>query len=69
MPGTSAGTAVQLFDCNGTSAQNWTTRADGSILHPASGLCLDDVNGSQAAGDRLQLYGCNGTAAQRFKLS
>ncbi|WP_406006593.1 ricin-type beta-trefoil lectin domain protein [Streptomyces sp. NBC_00637] len=58
------GTAVQLYDCNGSAAQRWTVRPDGSIQ--ALGKCLDVVGGSTADGARTQLYDCNGTGAQRW---
>ncbi|MEV6522854.1 ricin-type beta-trefoil lectin domain protein [Longispora sp. NPDC051575] len=44
--GTTAGTAVQLWDCvasGGVAAPNqrWVAQADGSLKNPASGRCLD----------------------------
>ncbi len=65
---TANGTPVQLWDCNGTGSQTWVTRADGTILNPQSGRCLDDAGGLQHVGDRLQLYDCNNTPAQQFRL-
>nr|WP_229698088.1 ricin-type beta-trefoil lectin domain protein [Wenjunlia tyrosinilytica] len=58
------GTAVQLYDCNGTSAQTWTLGADGTVR--ALGKCLDVASGSTANGARTQLYDCNGTGAQNW---
>ncbi|MFK4108914.1 ricin-type beta-trefoil lectin domain protein [Streptomyces sp. NPDC002176] len=58
------GTAVQLYDCNGSTAQQWTVAADGSIK--ALGKCLDVVSASTANGAKVQLYDCNGTGAQRW---
>ncbi|MFG3194669.1 ricin-type beta-trefoil lectin domain protein [Streptomyces sp. NPDC048208] len=58
------GTAVQLYDCNGSTAQQWTVAADGSVR--ALGKCLDVVSASTADGAKVQLYDCNGTAAQRW---
>ncbi|MEU5121316.1 ricin-type beta-trefoil lectin domain protein [Streptomyces asoensis] len=58
------GTAVQLYDCNGSAAQRWTVQPDGSIQ--ALGKCLDVVGGSTSDGARTQLYTCNGTGAQRW---
>ncbi|WP_037776260.1 glycoside hydrolase family 30 beta sandwich domain-containing protein, partial [Streptomyces pristinaespiralis] len=37
------GTAVQLWDCNGSAAQRWTLRSDGSVQ--ALGKCLDVTSG------------------------
>ncbi|MGA5041289.1 lectin [Streptomyces capoamus] len=61
---TADGTAVQLYDCNGSAAQQWTVQADGSVQ--ALGKCLDVASGSTADGAKVQLYECNGTGAQRW---
>ncbi|MGC9667825.1 ricin-type beta-trefoil lectin domain protein [Planosporangium sp. 12N6] len=58
------GTAVQLYDCNGTAAQNWTMASDGTIR--ALGKCLDVTSASTANGAQIQLYDCNGTGAQKW---
>ncbi|MEU2553188.1 ricin-type beta-trefoil lectin domain protein [Streptomyces sp. NPDC013313] len=58
------GTAVQLYDCNGSAAQKWTVAADGSVQ--ALGKCLDVTSASTADGAKVQLYDCNGTGAQRW---
>lgn len=42
------GTAVQLYDCNGTAAQQWTVGSDGTIR--ALGKCLDVTGGGTADG-------------------
>ncbi|MFF2324803.1 MULTISPECIES: family 16 glycosylhydrolase [unclassified Streptomyces] len=61
---TTNGTAVQLYDCNGTAAQKWTVGADGSIR--ALGKCLDVKDNSTADGAQLQLWDCTGGAGQRW---
>ncbi|MEU2337741.1 ricin-type beta-trefoil lectin domain protein [Streptomyces sp. NPDC013172] len=61
------GTPVQLYDCNGTAAQQWTVGSDGTIR--ALGKCLDVTSGGTADGAPVQLYDCNGTAAQRWAVS
>ncbi|MEU8981810.1 ricin-type beta-trefoil lectin domain protein [Streptomyces sp. NPDC048309] len=58
------GTAVQLYDCNGSTAQRWTVQADGSVQ--ALGKCLDVTSASTADGAQVQLYDCNGSGAQRW---
>ncbi|MEU8842513.1 ricin-type beta-trefoil lectin domain protein [Streptomyces roseus] len=60
------GTPVQLYDCNGTPAQQWTLAADGTLR--ALGKCLDVTSGGTADGTPVQLYDCNGTPAQRWAL-
>ena len=61
---TANGTPVQIYDCNGTAAQQWSRPGDGTIR--ALGKCLD-VNGAGTAdGTKVQLYDCNGTGAQQW---
>ncbi|WP_433446941.1 ThuA domain-containing protein [Streptomyces sp. CA-142005] len=55
------GTAVQLYDCNGTSAQNWTV-GDGRLT--ALGKCMDVTGAGTVNGTKVQLYDCNGTGSQ-----
>jgi beta-glucanase (GH16 family) len=64
---TANGTAVQLFDCNGTTAQQWTVGTDGTIR--ALGKCLDVTSAGTADGTRVQLWDCNGTGAQRWSVT
>jgi len=61
------GTPVQLYDCNGSTAQRWTVVGDGSIR--ALGKCLDVTSGSTANGAKVQLWDCNGSGAQRWTVS
>ncbi|MFD9095937.1 ricin-type beta-trefoil lectin domain protein [Streptomyces collinus] len=58
------GTAVQLYDCNGSTAQQWTLPGDGSVR--ALGKCLDVTSASTADGAKVQLYDCNGSGAQKW---
>ncbi|WP_394437142.1 ricin-type beta-trefoil lectin domain protein [Streptomyces sp. SGAir0957] len=61
------GTPIQLYDCNGTAAQQWTRASDGTLR--ALGKCLDVASGGTADGTPVQLYDCNGTAAQKWAVS
>ncbi|MEW2545563.1 ricin-type beta-trefoil lectin domain protein [Streptomyces sp. NPDC047002] len=58
------GTAVQLYDCNGSGAQSWTVGSDGTLR--ALGKCMDVAAAGTADGTKVQLYDCNGTAAQKW---
>jgi hypothetical protein len=58
------GTRVQLWTCNGSSAQTWTVGTDGTIR--ALGKCLDVASGSTADGAKVQIWDCNGTGAQQW---
>ncbi|WP_442810205.1 glycoside hydrolase family 19 protein [Streptomyces sp. W16] len=64
---TANGTAVQLYDCNGTSAQTWSNPGDGTLR--ALGKCLDVTSAGTADGTTVQLYDCNGSAAQQWAVS
>lgn len=67
--GTANGTLVQLWDCNSTGSQTWVAQANGELLNPQSGRCLDDPNGNTTPGAvQLQLYDCNAGAAQVWRL-
>lgn len=59
------GTAIQLYDCNGTAAQSWTVGTDGTLR--ALGKCLDVTAAGTANGTQIQLYDCNGTGAQQWQ--
>ncbi|MGX7826158.1 ricin-type beta-trefoil lectin domain protein [Actinokineospora sp. 24-640] len=61
------GQRLQLWDCNGTNAQNWTFPGDGTIR--AFGLCMDVAWGSRDNGAAIQLARCSGNPAQQFVLS
>ncbi|MGW4824923.1 ricin-type beta-trefoil lectin domain protein [Streptomyces sp. NPDC004227] len=65
--GSADGTAVQLYDCNGTAAQQWTVRSDGTIR--ALGKCLDVTGGSTADGAKVQLWSCTGAANQKWTVT
>jgi glucosylceramidase len=58
------GTAVQLYTCNGTAAQQWTVGADGTLR--ALGKCLDVKDVGTANGTRTQIWDCAGGSNQRW---
>jgi chitinase len=60
------GTVVDLYTCNGTNAQQWTSTA-GTLR--ALGKCLDVNAAGTANGSKVQLYDCNGTGAQQWTMS
>ncbi|UOZ04961.1 glycosyl hydrolase [Amycolatopsis sp. WQ 127309] len=62
--GTANGTAVQLYDCNGSTAQQWTVGTDGTIR--ALGKCLDVTGQGTVNGATVQLWDCNGSGAQQW---
>lgn len=58
---------LQMYDCNGTNAQQWSINGDGTVR--AMGKCMDAAEAGTGNGTPIQLYTCNGTNAQRFTLS
>ncbi|WP_307867810.1 ricin-type beta-trefoil lectin domain protein [Umezawaea beigongshangensis] len=63
----SEGVQLQIWDCNGTGAQNWTFASDGTVR--ALGMCMDVAWGSRDNGASIQLARCSGSPAQQFVLS
>lgn len=51
------GTAVQIYDCNGTNAQQVTIGDDQSIR--ILGKCLDIADRSTSNGAKVQLWDCS----------
>ncbi len=58
------GLNIGLWDCNGTGAQRFELRANGTIYNASTNKCLDNNN---ADGLNVRLWDCNGTGAQRFE--
>src|SRR4051812_15781282 len=62
------GAAIQLYDCNGSTAQRWTAgNSDGTIR--ALGKCLDVAAAATTNGAKIQLYDCNATGAQKWTVA
>jgi glucosylceramidase len=55
-------TPVQVYTCNGTTAQSWTLTSANQLQ--SLGKCLDVTSAGTANGSLVQLYTCNGTGAQ-----
>jgi Ricin-type beta-trefoil lectin domain len=53
---------VQVYTCNGTTAQTWTIGAGNTLQ--VLGFCLDVDAAGTANGTTVDIYTCNGTAAQ-----
>jgi beta-glucosidase len=62
---TADGAQIQLYDCNGTNAQNWTIGSDQTIR--ALGKCMTAAGATDGA--RVQLSTCTGTAGQKWTSS
>ena len=66
--GTAAGTGVPDMACApGASTQQWVPQPDGSLINPASGLCLTAVSGDQ--GGAIVINPCTGSLLQQWHLT
>jgi hypothetical protein len=58
------GTKADLWDCNGTGAQQWTVSGD---TLQVNGKCLDIIGaGSTADGTLVDIWDCNGGSNQQW---
>ncbi|MFD6915778.1 ricin-type beta-trefoil lectin domain protein [Streptomyces virginiae] len=64
--GTTNGTLIWLYPCNGSYGQQFLPHADGTIYHPRSGRCLD--TGNMNTGTQLYLWDCNASDPQRWTI-
>jgi O-glycosyl hydrolase len=64
--GTSPGTKVILWTCNGQNNQKWTLNTNGTITGTQSGLCLDVTGAATANGSPVQLWTCGSGTNQRW---
>ncbi|MGV9233821.1 RICIN domain-containing protein [Streptomyces nigra] len=68
--GTTDGTAVQIYTCNDSTAQQWTVEGDDKGLHLRNVKALKcvEVAGNNAAdGTKIQLATCKSTPAQTWE--
>ena len=62
-----AGTRVQIWDCNGGTNQQWTFNANSTISNVRfPTLCLDVNNAATANGTAVIVWTCHGGANQRW---
>lgn len=69
--GTSDGTNIQLWSCNGTAAQRFKAMAldetHFQLVDINSGRCVDVTGSGTSDGTNVQLWACNGSDAQAFR--
>jgi hypothetical protein len=67
--GTTNGTQVIIWDCNGQDNQQWNVNGDGTVTGVQSGLCMEASNFGTGNGTKVQLWSCTGTSSQRWTRS
>jgi len=55
---------VDLYDCNGSAAQQWSVPGDGTVR--INGLCMDALGAVAAPGTKVGLWSCTGGANQQW---
>ena len=60
--------AVQIYDCNGTGAQQWQYTSAHQLVNTQSNRCLDATGPSSADGTPLQIWDCTGGANQQWTI-
>src|SRR6185437_11174415 len=70
--GTTDGTQIQEWECNGTGAQAYAVldQGDGTVnlLNTHANKCVDVYGAGTGNGNKIDLWDCNGTVAQKFIL-
>ena len=66
---TANGTAIQIWDCNGTPNQQWVyDKESGEIRYLSeSTKCVDIPGGNSSNGTKLWIYDCNGEQQQQWE--
>ena len=59
---------IDIWECNGTSAQTWTFEANGTIHNGTSSFCVGVAGGGTANGTLIILRSCNGNNSQQWKI-
>ncbi|MGO4427987.1 ricin-type beta-trefoil lectin domain protein, partial [Streptomyces sp. MCAF7] len=62
-----AGTQVELWDCNGGSNQQWTDTSAGELRVYGSD-CLDAAGQGTSPGTKVDIWDCNGGSNQKWTL-
>ena len=66
---TTGGGACRDFEAfHHTGAQQWQAQADGSLVNPRSGKCLDDTGWSTTPGTQAEIWACAGSPNQHWIL-
>jgi hypothetical protein len=64
--GTTAGTQLILWSCNGKTSQKWWFRVDGTIVNRSNGLAIDVTGWGTSNGSKVQLWTPLGNATQTW---
>jgi hypothetical protein len=63
---TADGTPIVLYDCGTAGSQIWQPQANGTLLNPASGRCLNAPNSGW--GTQLTIATCTNSTNQQWSV-
>jgi endo-1,4-beta-xylanase len=68
---TTAGTQLDIWDCNGGSNQIWTRTSSGqlTVYSGSSQMCMDAYNNQTSPGTKVEIWTCNGGTNQQWQLN
>ncbi|SED97627.1 endo-1,4-beta-xylanase (glycosyl hydrolase family 10) [Streptomyces misionensis] len=68
---TTAGTNLQIWDCNGQANQTWSATSANqlTVFSGASQRCLDAYDNQTTPGTKVDIWPCNGGANQQWRLN
>jgi endo-1,4-beta-xylanase len=68
---TTAGTQVEIWDCNGGTNQAWTRTSSNqlAVYAGSSQMCLDAYGNQTAPGTKVEIWTCNGQANQQWQVN
>jgi len=64
-----AGTKVEIWDCNGGSNQTWTRTSGRQLTVYGGAMCLDATGGGTTAGTPVEISNCNGGSSQQWNIN
>lgn len=64
--GTSNGTPIILYNCDGHTSQQWKIKANGQLVNQNSGTCLNTPGNSTTNGTQLTIWDCNGNLQEQW---
>ncbi|WP_328471580.1 glycoside hydrolase family 27 protein [Streptomyces sp. NBC_00448] len=68
---TSAGTQLEIWDCNGQANQKWTHTSANQLTVTTGGvqMCLDAYDNQTTNGTKVEIWNCNGGANQQWRVN
>lgn len=71
VPNVTAGTQVDIWDCNGGSNQLWTHNSAGqlTVYSGDSQMCLDASGQGTSPGTKVDIWSCNGQGNQQWTVN